>query len=178
MAITGLLAAGGVTAAASRAAGASPPAPAASSADAATAARGEYRWPLPGPPPVTRQFIPPAAPWLAGHRGVDLAAPPGAVVFAAGAGVVFFAGPVAGRPVVSVAHPDGLRTTYEPVVATVAVGEPVAAGAPIGVLEAGHPGCSTSACLHWGVRQGEVYLDPLSLLGWGRVRLLPRPAVT
>jgi len=139
-----------------------------------TAAPVPYRWPLAGPPPVVRGFDPPARPWLAGHRGVDLAARPGATVTAAGAGVVFFAGPVAGRPVVSIAHPDGLRTTYEPVEPVVAVGDRVAAGDPIGVLSAGHPGCPQPACLHWGVRRGDDYLDPLLLLGLGRVRLLPR----
>jgi hypothetical protein len=29
-------------------------------------------------------------------------------------------------------------------------------------------------CLHWGFIAGEVYLDPLSLLGFGRPILLPR----
>jgi murein DD-endopeptidase MepM/ murein hydrolase activator NlpD len=75
--------------------------------------------------------------------------------------------------VVSVQHGNGLRTTYEPVEPVVAAGEVVAAGAPIGVLVAGHAGCPAPACLHWGLRRGEVYLDPLALLGFGRMRLLP-----
>lgn len=133
-----------------------------------------YRWPLAGPPPVTRRFDPPAQPWLPGHRGVDLAGPPGAVVRAAGPGTVYFAGPVAGRGVVSVAHPDRLRTTYEPVTPVVSAGEVVAAGDPIGVLDTGHAGCPVAACLHWGLRRGDSYLDPLALLGLGPVRLLPR----
>jgi len=33
-----------------------------------------------------------------------------------------------------------------------------------------------AACLHWGLLQGDVYLDPLALLGLGRVRLLPLKA--
>ncbi|MBM2617613.1 M23 family metallopeptidase [Actinoplanes sp. LDG1-06] len=125
-----------------------------------------FGWPV-VPPTVTRPFDPPAQPWLAGHRGVDLAAPPSTVVRSAGAGTVVFAGRVAGRGVVSVAHAGGLRTTYEPVTATVAPGDVVARGDPLGRLEPGHPG------LHWGLRRGPVYLDPLALLGLGRVRLLP-----
>ena len=39
-----------------------------------------FRWPLDGSPAVVRGFDPPPQPWLPGHRGVDLAAPPGAVV--------------------------------------------------------------------------------------------------
>jgi murein DD-endopeptidase MepM/ murein hydrolase activator NlpD len=78
--------------------------------------------------------------------------------------------------VVSIEHADGLRTTYEPVRATVAAGVRVGRGDVIGVLEAGHAGCPTEACLHWGVRRGEAdYLDPLVLLRTARVRLLPEP---
>jgi murein DD-endopeptidase MepM/ murein hydrolase activator NlpD len=80
---------------------------------------------------------------------------------------------VAGRGVVSVQHGNGLRTTYEPVEPAVRAGAVVAAGEPIGLLMAGHAGCPAAACLHWGLRDGEVYLDPLALLGFGRVRLLP-----
>lgn len=131
-----------------------------------------FLMPVPGAQ-VVRRFDPPPEPWLAGHRGVDLAAPVDAVVRAAGAGVVMFSGQVAGRGVVSVAHPGGLRTTYEPVLSERRVGDVVAAGAEIGRLTAGHAGCPVAACLHWGLRRGPDYLDPLSLLGLGRVRLLP-----
>jgi murein DD-endopeptidase MepM/ murein hydrolase activator NlpD len=131
-----------------------------------------FSWPL-APPSVARGFDPPAHPWLAGHRGVDLAGAVGSPVFAAGPGTVVFAGRVAGRGVVSVAHAGGLRSTYEPVIALVAAGDPVAAGEALGTLEAGHPGCPVAACLHWGARRGAAYVDPLALLGLRRVRLLP-----
>ncbi|WP_250576534.1 M23 family metallopeptidase, partial [Mycobacterium tuberculosis] len=65
--------------------------------------------------------------WNPGHRGVDLAGRPGQPVYAAGSATVVFAGLLAGRPVVSLAHPGGLRTSYEPVVAQVRVGQPVSA---------------------------------------------------
>jgi len=94
-------------------------------------------------------------------------------VLAAGAGTVVFAGQVAGRGVVSVDHPGGLRTTYEPVSPTVAAGDLVAKGQQIATLAPGHPDCTAVACLHWGARRGADYLDPLRLLGLGRVRLLP-----
>jgi murein DD-endopeptidase MepM/ murein hydrolase activator NlpD len=132
-----------------------------------------WSWPLTGPPAVTRPFTPPPTAYTAGHRGVDLAGGAGQPVLAVGAGVVAFAGLVAGRPVVSVDHPDGLRTTYEPVQPGVAAGQVVARGSPLGVLVAGHPGCPVEACLHWGLRRGSAYLDPLSLLQLPRVRLLP-----
>lgn len=130
-------------------------------------------WSRPLDGAVTRPFEPPPDRYGAGHRGVDLAGAPGSAVLAAGDGVVVFAGMVAGRPVVSVDHAGGLRTTYEPVDAVVGAGQPVARGTVLGTLAAGHAGCPVEACLHWGLRRGEDYLDPLSLLEPPEVRLLP-----
>ena len=130
--------------------------------------------PLPGAA-VTRPFDVLPHRYAAGHRGVDLAAAPGAPVLSAGDGVVVFAGMVAGRPVVSVDHAGGLRTTYEPVRPSVGAGQVVARGSPLGTLAPGHAGCPAVACLHWGLRRGEGYLDPLWLLTPPRLRLLPLP---
>jgi murein DD-endopeptidase MepM/ murein hydrolase activator NlpD len=132
-----------------------------------------YTWPLDGTPLVTLRFEPPPQRWQAGHRGIDLAGEPGMVVRAAGPGVVHFAGSLAGRGVVSIQHSFGLRTTYEPIQPIVATGDRVRAGDVIGRLTAGHRECPVTACLHWGLRLGTTYLDPLSLLGLGSVRLLP-----
>ena len=129
--------------------------------------------PLASPFPAGRAFEAPLHAYGPGHRGVDLEGSPGAQVLAAGDGVVVFAGMVAGRPVVSIDHAGGLRTTYEPVHPSVAAGQVVARGSPIGVLAAGHPGCSAEACLHWGLRRGQAYLDPLALLRPPRLTLLP-----
>ncbi|TDC35957.1 M23 family peptidase [Micromonospora sp. KC213] len=153
-----------------------PAAPATVGAVTPTANSGHrpvFRWPVDGTPRPVRRFDPPPLPWQAGHRGVDLAAAPGTTVRAAGPGTVLFAGPVAGRPVITVGHAAGLRTTYEPVRPDVRPGDPVPAGAPLGTLLAGHPGCPVAGCLHWGLRRGAEYLDPLALLGLGPVRLLP-----
>lgn len=134
-----------------------------------------WRWPLLVTPRVVRGFEPPPQRWLPGHRGVDLAAVPGDTVVAAGAGIVTFAGPLAGRGVVTVTHGE-LRTTYEPVTATVEVGDVVAAGDPIGVIASGASHCGGyPSCLHWGLLQGAVYLDPLLLLGVSHPILLPIP---
>jgi murein DD-endopeptidase MepM/ murein hydrolase activator NlpD len=122
---------------------------------------------------VVRPFQPPSTPYGPGHRGVDLGSTAGSTVLAAGDGVVAFAGRIADRELVSVQHADGIRTTYEPVAPLVATGDVVRRGQPIGVLWAGHPECAAAACLHWGAKRGETYLDPLRLLGRGPVRLLP-----
>ncbi|WP_018334816.1 M23 family metallopeptidase [Actinomycetospora chiangmaiensis] len=129
---------------------------------------------------VVRRFLPPPTPYGRGHRGVDLAGTAGGPVVAAGAGTVVFAGMLARRGVVSVQHAGGLRTTYEPVRATVPVGAVVARGTVLGALDPGHAGCGAVACLHWGLRWAhppgaarEQYLDPLLLVGLGRTRLWP-----
>ncbi|EFL22904.1 LOW QUALITY PROTEIN: M23 peptidase domain protein, partial [Streptomyces himastatinicus ATCC 53653] len=157
-------------------------------APAAVAAPGSdgRSWPVAGPegalrPTVLRAWRPPPTPWAAGHRGVDLAGGAGQAVRAAAAGRVSFAGPVAGRGVLTIelsgTGDPPLRTSYEPVRATVSRGARVTAGQVVGVMEAGPFHCP-AACLHWGLRRGDRYLDPLSLLPrsmlrGGPSRLLP-----
>lgn len=130
-------------------------------------------WPLDPQPRVVAGFDAPTGPYAAGHRGADLAAEVGEPVRSAGRGVVAFAGPVAGRGVVSVDHADGRRTTYEPVSPVVAAGDPVREGQVLGTLSAAPGHCLPATCLHWGLRVGETYLDPLALVGAVTVRLLP-----
>ncbi|WP_244963387.1 M23 family metallopeptidase [Actinomyces trachealis] len=139
----------------------------------APSARQRYDWPTPGPAPVLQRFDPPAVVWGAGHRGVDLALAAGSPVRCAGDGVVAYAGMVAGRPVVSVDHADGIRTTYEPVEAQVTAGQAVVRGQVLGTLVAGHRSDGTDA-LHWGARTGRhSYVDPLRLLRPAVIRLKP-----
>ncbi|MET8100611.1 M23 family metallopeptidase [Streptomyces sp. NPDC005236] len=139
-------------------------------------------WPVGVRPFVLRGWEPPATAYSRGHRGVDLAALPGAPVRAVAPGRVSFAGRVAGRGVVSVELSDTgappLRTTYGPVRASVHKGDDVLAGAVLGTLEAAGAHCGPTSCLHWGLLRGTVYLNPLSLLPpWllnsGPSRLLP-----
>jgi murein DD-endopeptidase MepM/ murein hydrolase activator NlpD len=146
-------------------------------APAAQADDGRLDWPLRPRPAVLRVFDAPDPDWQHGHRGVDLAGSVDETVLAAGPGTVVFAGMLADRPVVSVAHPGGLRTSYEPVAATVRAGQVVEAGTVLGRLVAGHPGCVVSACLHWGAMWGPAaradYVDPLGLVVTTPIRLKP-----
>ncbi|MFF7855760.1 peptidoglycan DD-metalloendopeptidase family protein [Streptomyces sp. NPDC007904] len=152
----------------------------ATGADGGTPAVGRA-WPVGARPRVLRGWEPPATVYGRGHRGVDLAAPPGAPVRAVAAGRISFAGRVAGRGVVSVeltgTGDPPLRTTYEPVRASVDEGGKVAAGEVIGTVEPTGSHC-TAPCMHWGLLRGDTYLDPLTLLPpWllhrGPPRLLP-----
>ena len=139
-----------------------------------------YVLPLPGTAPaqgssrdelverglLLHEFVDPGPAWGAGHRGVDLAAAPGSPVLAPGDGTVTFVGTVVDRPLLVITHPDGLRSTLEPVTTDLPPGARVEAGAAIGTLAPeASTHCAPAYCLHWGVRRGEEYLDPLVVLG-------------
>ncbi|OFN72716.1 peptidase M23 [Rothia sp. HMSC078H08] len=128
-------------------------------------------------------FEKPAQRWSAGHRGVDLAVPENdRHVYAPAPGKVVFSGTVVNRKVLVIAHPDGRRSTFEPMDETLPAGTTVAAGEVIGTVAVTAGGnserpcrrCSTP-CLYWGVRQGGArgdgsgkeaeYINPMSLLG-------------
>ncbi len=129
-------------------------------------------WPIEPNHVVVHGFDPPATRWSSGHRGVDIAAAVGTSVLAPTDGQVSFVGMVAGRPVLVLTHAGGLRSTFEPVSTTAAVGQLVHRGEAVGTVAA-YPGhCAPASCLHWGVLRGATYLDPLALLA-GRVILLP-----
>ncbi|OFL53412.1 peptidase M23 [Rothia sp. HMSC062H08] len=131
---------------------------------------------------MIRPFENPAQRWSAGHRGVDLAVPENdRRVYTPAPGKVVFSGTVVNRKVLVLAHPDGRRSTFEPMDEALTVGTTVAAGEVIGTVavtaggnsERPYRRCST-ACLYWGVRQGGArgdgsgkdaeYINPMSLL--------------
>ena len=129
-----------------------------------------WQWPLAGEPIVLRAFSRPPHRWNAGHRGLDLRAHTGQSVLAPRAGVVTFAGTVVDRGVVTITHPDGLRTSLEPLTPQVGVGARVSSGQLVGRLSTG--GHCGTGCLHWGIRRGQVYLDPMLVTGPRRFAVL------
>ena len=107
--------------------------------------------------PVADPFRVPNGPYGPGNRGIEYATAPGTPVAAIGDGVVAFAGQVAGRGVVSIDHPSGLRSTYTGLgEITVSIGDPVGGGSLLG---------RTAARLHLGLRDGRRYLDPAAFFG-------------
>jgi len=133
-----------------------------------------WQWPVGGPQGLQRAFDAPLSRYGTGHRGIDLVASPGAPVRAPADGVVSFSGVVVDRPVLSLQHGEDLVSSFEPVAATVSVGDRVAAGQVIGVVASGAH-CA-QRCVHFGVRRHGQYISPILFLGGlARAVLLPLP---
>ena len=99
------------------------------------------------------------------HAGIDLLAPRGTPVMAAGPGTVTWAGRRAGGwgRLVVVRHPDGVRTLYAHLASIdVRVGEEVSGGAILGRV--GASGNATGPHLHFEVRVDGAAIDPLGAL--------------
>ena len=121
------------------------------------------RWPLAsgrivvGSPFGTREGRP--------HEGIDLPAPVGTPVFAAGDGRVAYAGNgIRGYGnMIVVRHAGDLLTVYaHNSVLLVAQGQPVRAGDRIALV--GQSGHATGPHLHFEVRRGQIPRDPMSYL--------------
>ncbi|MBM6545930.1 M23 family metallopeptidase [Janibacter sp. YIM B02568] len=144
-------------------------------APASEASAALWVWPLVPRPEVVSPFDAPSSRWGPGHRGLDLRARPGQEVRAAAAGIVTHRGRVAGRGTLTVTHPDGIRSTYEPVTSRLPEGTSVEQGAVIGRVSADPGHCAPATCLHLGALRGRDYLDPIPFFGGTRVILLPVP---
>ena len=123
-------------------------------------ARDSLSWPIAGP--VLRAFDRPETDYSEGHRGIDIGAIRGREVRSPVDGVVWFAGRVAGKAVLSIDTADGSIVSMEPVEASVTRGDVVHRGDPVGVVSDTHDGYNA---MHFGVRVNGVYVDPLRFLG-------------
>ncbi len=145
---------------------------------AARAAPRTGVWPLGPPRPprparlaATRHALRPRP------RGIDLAAPPAPPSARPPADASPSAAPsAAAAPSPSLCpHPrhHPLRTTYEPVRSLLPEGTAVTTGQVIATTTADPASRCAATCLHWGLRRGDTYLDPLALLPPGLLRRPP-----
>ncbi len=127
-------------------------------------------------PPVTGRiadpFRAPACPYCAGNRGLEYEVGPNATVRAVGAGVVTWAGSIAGTRYVVVQHPNDWRVTYGRLgSSSLRIGDRVVRRSLIG---------AASGSFYFGLRIGAQYSDPEPYLGRpaGRPRLIPIDGTT
>src|SRR5690625_6791372 len=106
-------------------------------------------------------------PWSAAHRGIDIRATANQVV-APHPGEVTFIGVVVDRPVVTIRHPNGLLSSFEPVESDLAVGDAVSRGATIGHISADaqhcEVGCASRSEEHTSELQSRGHLVCRALL--------------
>jgi murein DD-endopeptidase MepM/ murein hydrolase activator NlpD len=132
-------------------------------AERAVAEQPRWSWPIGPPRQIVQPYEAPATRYSSGHRGIDLAAAPGAVVLAPADGVVYFSGRVVDRPVLTIEYPGEILASFEPVETTLAKGSPISRGSPIGSVASG--GHCDGHCLHFGVRVRGEYVSPLLFFG-------------
>jgi murein DD-endopeptidase MepM/ murein hydrolase activator NlpD len=132
-------------------------------ADAPAPEDPPWRWPVAAPREVLEPFRAPAHDYGPGHRGIDIAAPPGSTAVAPSDGVVAFRGVVVDRPLITVDHGSGYVTTFEPLDSDLAVGTPVKAGDELGTVAVG--GHTATGALHIGVRLDGTYINPMLMFG-------------
>lgn len=111
-------------------------------------------------PPVLTEVVDPFRPPTSfagpGNRGLEYGNAGGRVVASSAAGLVTFAGPVAGRAAITIEHADGVRTTYTGLREIwVEQWQYLSQGATIAIAESG---------FHFGARIQDHYLDPQILL--------------
>ena len=146
-------------------------APAQRSRDVVFSGRESWVWPL-WPFRLVRPYVAPAHEYGPGHRGIDIRPGGASVARAPARGVVAFSGSVAGRPLVTIDHGDGLVTTLEPVVSELEPGVVVGRGERVGEIGVG--GHADPGTVHFGVRLDGEYINPMLLLGGvPRAVLLP-----
>lgn len=133
--------------------------------------KSAMKWPV-KPPRIVKAFNPPPKPWMAGHRGVDLAASKGTPLYAPADGVISFVGKVARKSVVTIRHGE-LTSTFEPAVTNLTVGVFVKQGQKFAHVEGGSDHCA-NRCVQWGLkRKNRTYVNPASMTARKKIVLKP-----
>ncbi|HEY4331515.1 MAG TPA: peptidoglycan DD-metalloendopeptidase family protein [Ilumatobacteraceae bacterium] len=107
--------------------------------------------------PVAVPFAAPSCTYCPGHRGLQYSVAAGTLAIAAASGTVSFVGVVVGTRYVVVNQDDGRTATYGMLAAAmVSRGARIAAGQAI---------ATTLDSFYFGLRQGDIYIDPAPFIG-------------
>lgn len=125
--------------------------------------------PLEPPMNLVNLYRQPNSDYSAGHRGIDYQVTLGQPVLAPADGQVWFSGKVVNRNLISLMHPDGNLTEFEPVCTDLQKGEPVFLGQEIGQVCGADASyrqhCRNATCLHFSIRQLGEYMSPQVFIG-------------
>ena len=117
---------------------------------------------------VINPFLQPLTDYGTGHRGVDVSAREGQVVFAPFSGRISWVGWVGTRRTVALSSASGLVFEAEPACSRLSRGDIVRSGSPFARICAsrtyvGH--CEPRLCTHLGLRNSDGYFSIEALLG-------------
>jgi murein DD-endopeptidase MepM/ murein hydrolase activator NlpD len=125
--------------------------------------------PLELPVSLVNLYRQPNSDYSAGHRGIDYRVSLGDSVLAPADGHIWYSGKVVNRSLISIKHPDGTLSEFEPVCTDLAKGESVFQGQQIGQVcgadEEYLQHCLSESCLHFSIRIQGAYLSPQVFIG-------------
>jgi len=137
-----------------------------------------WQMPFLTPHALIRPYLQPNSDYSAGHRGIDLAASFGEVIYAPADGEIRFSAKLVDRGVLSIIHDGAMISELEPICSTLRPGDKVKKGTPVGSIC--HPDatykfhCPNTTCVHFSLRIAGAYVSPQALIGGlNPSRLLP-----
>ncbi len=138
----------------------------------------EWATPFDQPTQLVNEYRQPNSDYAAGHRGVDYLVSLNQPILAPADGEIRFVGLVVDRWLLTISHPNGQISEFEPACTDLSQGDRVTRGQPIAWVCEALPNyrqhCDQMRCLHFSLRQSGLYLSPLALIGGlNPSRLLP-----
>lgn len=133
----------------------------------------DWSWPTAKPGPIVKPFMAPKTEYSQGHRGIDLNTKISAGVFSPEDGYVIYSQVLGSRSLVSIEHPNGFRSEFEPVCSSFKKGDSVKRGELVGVVCTPATNyvwhCELPPCLHFSLRSELGYLSPE--IAYGEIQL-------
>lgn len=128
-----------------------------------------WDYPLEEEPEIINHYEAPITNYARGHRGADFQISPDSAILAPESGTVIFSRVLGDRSLISIQHPGGYKTEFEPVCSNFKQGDSVTRGEIIGTFcepsENYRWHCEQPPCLHFSIRSSGGYLNPELMFG-------------